>query len=58
MQFEINRSDAGQFHWGLVGDRGAKRAASATPLGSARDAQRAAADMRLHRGGDGTEARR
>jgi hypothetical protein len=30
MQFETHRSHAGQFHWCLVGDGGAKLAVSAT----------------------------
>jgi hypothetical protein len=49
MQLAIHRRNGGQFQWSLVED-GAKPAASATAFRSARDAQRAAADVRLHAG--------
>jgi uncharacterized protein YegP (UPF0339 family) len=59
MQFETHRSHAGQFHWCLVGDGGAKLAVSATAFGSARDARLAAAEVRVHaRSVDETEERR
>jgi uncharacterized protein YegP (UPF0339 family) len=58
MQFEIYRSNAGQFHWCLVGDDGPKLAVSARAFGSAREAHLAAADVRPHAGfADGTEER-
>jgi hypothetical protein len=51
MQCEIHQSNGGQFHWCLVGDDGANLVVSARAFGSARDAQLAAADVRLHAGG-------
>ena len=58
MQFEIHRSNGGQFRWWLVGDDGAKLAMSAGAFGSARDARLAAADVRLYAGSAaGTEDR-
>jgi hypothetical protein len=50
MQFEIHRRNGGQFQWSLVGEDGANLAVSARAFGSVRDAQRAAADVRLHAG--------
>jgi hypothetical protein len=58
MQFETDRGNAGQFHWCLVGDDGAKLEVSAAASGSAQDA-RHGADVRLHAGSaDATEVRR
>jgi hypothetical protein len=58
VQFEIDRSNAGQLDWRLVGDVRAKPAVSTTAFGSARDAHRAAAAVTVHAGStDGSERR-
>jgi uncharacterized protein YegP (UPF0339 family) len=50
LQFEIYPDNGAQFHWRLVGGDGTELAVSATTFGSAQDARRAAADVRLNAG--------
>jgi uncharacterized protein YegP (UPF0339 family) len=50
MQFVIEQDNDGRFHWYLVGDDGEELAVSSTSFGSAEDARRAAAEVRLHAG--------
>jgi hypothetical protein len=50
MQCEIDRDSGARFHWRLVGGDGTELAVAATTFGSAQDARRAAADVRLNAG--------
>jgi uncharacterized protein YegP (UPF0339 family) len=50
MQFEIDRDSGARFHWRLVGGDGTELAVAATTFGSAQDARRTAADVRLNAG--------
>jgi uncharacterized protein YegP (UPF0339 family) len=50
MRFVIEQDNDGQFHWHLVGDDGEELAVSSVSFGSAEDARRAAAEVRLHAG--------
>jgi uncharacterized protein YegP (UPF0339 family) len=56
VQFEIYRDNGAQSQWRLVGGDGTELTVSASTFGSAQDARRAAADVRLNAGSaNGTE---
>jgi uncharacterized protein YegP (UPF0339 family) len=50
MQFVVDQDNDNQFHWRIVGDDGAYLAVSAASFASAKEARRAAKNVRLHAG--------